>query len=104
MATRSPGRSAIFRNNPKWIVGYSDITAVHGCMNRQGVMSIHAHMLEHLNRSQGADTCDAYLRDILFGKLPTYHLPSNVYNRHGEAQGRLVGQMSSASSSAAVKR
>ena len=83
--------TALFRNNPKWIIGYSDITAVHGCMNRQGVMSIHAHMLEHLNRSQGADECDAHLRDILFGKMPTYQLPPNIYNRHGNAEGRLVG-------------
>lgn len=83
--------TSIFRNNPKWIVGYSDITAVHSCINRQGVMSIHAHMLEHLNRSKGGDECDTYLRDILFGKLPTYQLPANIYNRHGVAEGRLVG-------------
>ncbi|MGN0214211.1 MAG: LD-carboxypeptidase [Muribaculaceae bacterium] len=81
----------MFSKHPKWLIGYSDITAVHSCINRQGVMSIHAHMLEHLNRSMGEDECDAYLRDILFGKMPTYHLPSNVYNRHGIAEGRLVG-------------
>ena len=81
----------IIKRNPKWIVGYSDITAIHGCMLNQGIMSIHAHMLEHLNRSHGNDTCDVYLHDILFGKMPKYELPYQQYNHCGVAEGRLVG-------------
>lgn len=81
----------IIRHNPKWIIGYSDITAIHGCMVRQDIMSIHAHMLEHLNRSNGNDTCDIYLKNILFGEMPVYQLPANEYNQYGTAEGRLVG-------------
>ena len=82
---------SILRNNPKWIIGYSDITAIHGCMVQQGIMSIHAHMLEHLNRSQGADSCDVYLRKIIFGEMTCYELPSHALNQQGVAEGRLVG-------------
>ena len=33
-----------FKRNPKWIVGYSDITALHSAMVCSGVMSLHANM------------------------------------------------------------
>ena len=81
----------IIKNNPKWIIGYSDITAVHGDMVSNGVMSIHAHMLEHLNDSKGKDNCSIYLRKLLFGEMPTYKVKPETYNKIGTATGTLVG-------------
>ncbi|MGM9803977.1 MAG: LD-carboxypeptidase [Muribaculaceae bacterium] len=83
--------NALIKQNPKWLIGYSDITAVHGAMVRQGVMSLHAHMLEHLNRSGGTHECDSLLRDILNGRLPTYELAPEQFNQYGTATGVLVG-------------
>lgn len=81
----------VIKNNPKWIVGYSDITALHGAMVNNGVMSIHAHMLEHLNDTKGEDPSSVYLKKMLFGELPTYHIDANPYNKPGEVQGTLMG-------------
>ena len=44
-----------FQRNPKWIVGFSDITVLHLEASRAGVMSLHAPMLALLGRSCEAD-------------------------------------------------
>lgn len=78
-------------DNPKWIVGYSDITVVHSAWVNSGVMSIHGHMGEHLMNYQGKDSCSLALKGILEGNLPTYTIPSHPMNHKGEATGMLVG-------------
>ena len=37
------------KNNPKWLVGFSDITALHTALHSQGVMSIHGPMVKHFS-------------------------------------------------------
>ena len=81
----------IIKNNPKWIIGYSDITAIHGAMVSNGVMSIHAHMLEHLNKTKGEDESSQYLRKMLFGEMPVYTVEHHPLNKQGKASGTLVG-------------
>ena len=81
----------IITNNPKWIIGYSDITAIHGAMVSNGVMSIHAHMLEHLNKTKGEDESSQYLRRMLFGEMPVYNVEHHPLNKQGKASGTLVG-------------
>ena len=81
----------IITNNPKWIIGYSDITAIHGAMVSNGVMSIHAHMLEHLNKTKGEDESSQYLRKMLFGEMPVYNVEHHPLNKQGKASGTLVG-------------
>ena len=81
----------IIKNNPKWIIGYSDITAIHGAMVSNGVMSIHAHMLEHLNKTKGEDESSQYLRNMLFGEMPVYTVEHHPLNKQGKASGTLVG-------------
>jgi muramoyltetrapeptide carboxypeptidase len=76
---------------PKWIIGYSDITAIHGAMVNAGVMSIHAHMCEHLRNYGGKDSCSRALKNILCGGVPQYVLPAHHYNHLGSAEGMLVG-------------
>ena len=82
---------SILKNNPKWIIGYSDITAIHGAMVSNGVMSIHAHMLEHLNKTKGEDDSSQYLHKILFGEMPVYNVEHQPLNKQGKASGTLVG-------------
>lgn len=79
------------RDNPKWIIGYSDITALHALMNRHGIESIHAAMASHLAETKGHDDDSQALFDLLSGYAVTQRFASDSRNLPGEATGRLVG-------------
>ncbi len=74
--------------NPKWIVGYSDVTALHITLNNLGLETIHGPMA---TRIEGDTTSVAFLHEALFGDAPGLSIPTNFYCREGEATGRLVG-------------
>ena len=76
---------------PKWIVGYSDITTLHGMETCSGVMSIHGSMSSQIASSQDTDATITLLRDMLTGKLPRYELPNHPQNLPGHARGVLIG-------------
>lgn len=82
---------AALRENPKWLVGFSDITTLLGMETRAGVMSIHGTMGKFLKESCGTDISSTLLRDILTGTVPDYVIPSHKYNCEGTASGTLVG-------------
>lgn len=75
-----------FRSSPKWLVGYSDITALHLASVKAGVMSIHGNMC-----SSTEPEGNRAMLDLLMGKIPEYDIPSNIYNVKGKAEGKLVG-------------
>lgn len=77
-----------FRRNPKWVIGYSDITALHSAEVCAGVMSIHANMCDPIGRG---DSTSRALQYLLMGKMPSYKVPAHEYNVKGRAQGILVG-------------
>lgn len=78
------------RENPKWIIGYSDISALHALMRSAGIASIHASMAKQI--MLGADDVDnAALLGILRGEFPTYHWAASPYNRQGTVTAPLVG-------------
>lgn len=76
---------------PKWVVGFSDITALHAALSRQGVVSVHGGMARALAELPPDAPSVALLRDVLAGKLPAYTLPPHAGNRPGMAEGLLVG-------------
>lgn len=79
-----------FKQNPKWIIGFSDITILHNALHNMNVASIHGQMpLNFSGRSdnKGLDT----LFNVLVGKPLTYSLDSHPLNKMGEASGELVG-------------
>ncbi len=78
-------------SDPKWIIGFSDISALHARLSRMGVMSIHASMCKHLAIHGSEDECSASLFDILRGKRPVYSVDTHPFNHTGEAEGTLVG-------------
>lgn len=83
-----------FKSNPKWVVGYSDITALHAALQLQGVASLHAPMAKHLAEEHEEDVALSHLHDILFGRSLHYQLPVMEHlalNRTGQAKGRLFG-------------
>ena len=80
-----------FTEHPKWIVGFSDITTIHGMMSCAGVMSIHGTMSTFLASSGGTDLTSTLVRDLLMGSVPQYSVPSHYQNITGKASGTLVG-------------
>ncbi len=80
-----------FGHNPKWIVGYSDITALHSAMVCSGVMSLHANMGGALGSRGANDSINLMLRDVLMGKLPSYTVPAHPLNKTGTASGIVLG-------------
>ena len=82
---------SVIKDNPKWIIGYSDITVLHSAWVTSGVMGIHAHMCEHLMEYGGKDDCSLYLQGILKGKMPQYTILSHPMNHLGDVTGTLIG-------------
>jgi muramoyltetrapeptide carboxypeptidase len=76
--------------SPKWLVGFSDISTLHGLFSRAGVMSVHGTMSSFLAKG-GTDETSTLMRDLLMGKVPRYELPSHKDNIVGRASGVLVG-------------
>ncbi len=74
----------------KWMIGYSDISTLHGFWSRAGVMSIHGTMSTTLAKG-GTDRTCTMMRDLLMGKVPCYEVPAHPQNIIGRASGVLVG-------------
>ena len=81
---------AELKASPKWLVGFSDISTLHGLLTRAGVMSIHGTMSSFLAKG-GTDATSTLMRDLLLGKVPCYQLPAHSQNITGKATGTLVG-------------
>ena len=78
--------------HPKWVIGYSDITAIHNDIHNLGVESLHGIMSKSLEDISVDDESIKKLKDIIFGKGELhYMIESNKYNITGEASGKLVG-------------
>lgn len=78
--------------DPKWLIGFSDITALHALWARHGIVSIHSSMAKQL--ALGTDTEPTRrLFDILTGGSPATSWANNTaaINHPGTATGRLVG-------------
>ena len=78
-------------SNPKWIVGYSDITTLLGMEVCAGVMGIHGVMGCNIGERGGTDLSCTLVRDLLKGQVPRYELPAHELNIPGHATGTLVG-------------
>ena len=84
-----------FKKYPKWVVGFSDITAFHGKLDRLGIQSIHGMMAAGLDLSQDIshetqENIDT-LKKALFGQPLQYRLNSSPFNKKGIAKGVIVG-------------
>jgi muramoyltetrapeptide carboxypeptidase len=77
-----------FKQHPKWIVGYSDITVLHSHIHNFGIETLHATM--PINFTKNAEATET-LRKALFGESLSYEVPSHLLNRKGNAEGELVG-------------
>ena len=79
-----------FKKNPKWIIGFSDITVLHGYMHEQlGVCSIHGPMAGAFNDGENRFTFS--LKDTLEGKPVHYNALTHPLNHNGKAKAAVIG-------------
>jgi muramoyltetrapeptide carboxypeptidase len=77
--------------DPRWLIGFSDISALHAMLNARDVVSIHASMCKALTLRDASDADNAMLLDILTGKRPHYCVDAHTANRQGTAHGIVRG-------------
>ena len=78
--------------DPKWLIGFSDISALHAAWHRAGVVSIHSPMAKHITLYDSNNETNRINYNILTGKgLPTYNEPPDPHNRNGCATATITG-------------
>lgn len=81
-----------FRKNPKWIIGFSDVTVLHGhVFKKLKTASLHAPMAGAFADAGGEDDYNITLKNALTGKKLVYKTPPHPLNKMGVCEGVLVG-------------
>ncbi|MGK0413928.1 MAG: muramoyltetrapeptide carboxypeptidase, partial [Polaribacter sp.] len=84
-----------FKQNPKWVIGYSDITAFHNHIHNLGFETLHAMMPTSLEeKPETIVETIASFKKVLFGEEISYTIPSSTYNRtlsSKEINGQIIG-------------
>ncbi|MDB2385048.1 LD-carboxypeptidase [Polaribacter sp.] len=84
-----------FLENPKWVIGYSDITAFHNHIHNLGVATIHGMMPTSFEFEEAKNKQSiASLKNALFGKKLHYQITSSQYNRtlgKTKIEGQIIG-------------
>ncbi|MDO4512141.1 MAG: LD-carboxypeptidase [Bacteroidales bacterium] len=84
--------ASLISQNPKWLIGFSDISALHALWHRAGVMSLHASMAKQLtDHGTTGEVSEAMHAFITASAMPPYAVAPHPFNRSGEASGMLVG-------------
>lgn len=81
-----------FKLNPKWIVGYSDVTTLHTHIHENvRVQTIHGTMPINFPKDGEENESTLSLKNALFGELSSYTFNTHSLNSLGEAKGELIG-------------
>ena len=80
-----------YKKNPKWIIGYSDITSIHNDIHNNKSESIHGIMCKSLENLDKKDESVILLKKTLFGEKISYEIDGSEYNILGKSNGQLVG-------------
>lgn len=78
-----------FIKNPKWIIGFSDITVLHNHIHNLGVATLHAIMPYSVPRAlpEARET----LFNALFNRDYSFRIKTDPGNKKGVAEGLLIG-------------
>lgn len=79
-----------FIKNPKWLIGYSDVTVFHNFLNNQNIPTIHGVTAKQLQADYTEETYNS-LKSILLGEKIKYEFPVSEMDIKGKAFGKLVG-------------
>jgi muramoyltetrapeptide carboxypeptidase len=81
-----------FKKNPKWIIGFSDVTILHSHIYRNySISTLHAPMANAFNEDGFKNEFVQSLRHVLEGKKIKYQCKKHEFNKKGEGIGELVG-------------
>jgi muramoyltetrapeptide carboxypeptidase len=81
-----------FSKQPKWIIGYSDITVLHAHLySNYYISSLHAPMAGAFNDEGYKNEYVLSLKNALEGKKGKYSCAVHEFNKRGEAIGELIG-------------
>lgn len=83
--------SDLAATNPKWIIGFSDVSALHAMMQTHGHCSIHASMAKHLTLHPDDETSCALLATLTTGKQQPIFFPTLPCSHQGKGSGMLIG-------------
>ncbi|MEO6254979.1 MAG: LD-carboxypeptidase [Ferruginibacter sp.] len=79
-----------FKRNPKWIIGFSDITVLHAHLyTKIKTASLHAPMASAFN--DGENEFIRSLRKAIIGKKAKYSCKAHPFNKPGVVSAELVG-------------
>ena len=79
-----------WRKHPKWICGFSDVTAIHLHLQQNlNMASMHCEMM--LGYAENAVAAHTTFFNTLQGKTFSYLSPSHKLNRPGKATGEIIG-------------
>ena len=81
-----------FAKTPKWLVGFSDITALHLALHKIEIASAHAAMPAFLFDKNGTPNENLIsLMKLLRGENLNYSIQQNKNNRTGRVKAQLIG-------------
>lgn len=81
-----------FKKNPKWIIGFSDITVLQAHIFSQfAIPTLHAAMANAFNGGEEKNEYILSLKKALAGKKGNYNAAVHALNRYGKEEGILVG-------------
>ena len=81
-----------FEKQPKWIIGYSDITVLHSHLySNYYISSLHAPMAGAFNNDGFKNEFVLSLKNALEGKKIKYQCMPHEFNKKGQAIGELIG-------------
>ena len=81
-----------FKNAPKWVIGYSDITVFHSHIyTNYKIASLHSPMAAAFNDGEFNNQYILSLKNALEGERAVYESGPQEFSIAGEAKGELVG-------------
>ncbi len=84
--------AADIRRDPKWVIGFSDISALHAYMLSLGIGSLHAPMAKHLTVEEPDHyATTAMMRILSEGPESEFYAPPHLLDIPGSGEGVLVG-------------
>jgi muramoyltetrapeptide carboxypeptidase len=79
------------QKQPKWVVGFSDVTVLHSKLNKMRIASIHGVMPKYFLDEEKPSVSFNLLLDALTGRGISYDIPASIYNREGKVKAEITG-------------
>ena len=77
-----------FKKNPKWLIGYSDVTVLHSHLQSIGFVSLHATMPVNFLKHEEATLS---IKQLLFNERIDYNIPVHALNKPGCVEAEVIG-------------